>query len=189
MRQSFKYRLYPKNTQQQMMRTPWNRVAWLYHRLLAERQEAYDKSGKTLPYEAPVNRFPTRKDGTVQSQVLQDVAQRLDKAFLAFFRRVKNLEQPDDPRFKSVECFDHPQSLRKAECKLKRWQHAVSRQMKGSRRRAKAHENVAHQRRDTAHKRARPLVNAYQLIALEDLNTQGLLKNHLLAKSIACTIF
>ena len=90
------------------------------------------------------------------------------------------------------ECFDHPQSLRKAERKLKRLQRAVSRKKKGSRRRkkavrrlAKAHEHVANQRRDIAHKISRRLVNSYDLIALEDLNALGLLKNHRLAKSIA----
>ena len=40
-------------------------------------------------------------------------------------------------------------------------------------------------RRDPAHKIARHLVNTYGLIAFEDLNAQGLLKNHHLAKSIA----
>ena len=90
------------------------------------------------------------------------------------------------------ECFGHPQSLRKAERQLKRLQRAVSRKKKGSwrrkkavRRLAKAHEHVANQRRDVAHKIARYVVNTYALIAFEDLNAQGLLNNHHLAKSIA----
>ena len=37
--------------------------------------------------------------GEVHSQVLQDVVQRVDRAFQAFFRRVKNGETPGYPRF------------------------------------------------------------------------------------------
>ena len=284
MRQSFKYRLYPNKSQQQRIDETLEHCRLLYNHLLAERKEAYAKSRKTLSYVAQANSFPARKQAipalhAVHSQVLQDVAKRLDKAFQAFFRRVKNGEKPGYPRFKSFgrdhsftypqggyalrdtrvylskigdvkiklhrpiegiiktctlvvqnnkyyavfsceveavslppsqammggdlgikhllvtsdgECFDHPQSLRKAERQLKRLQRAVSRKKQGSRRRkkairrlAKAHERVANQRRDTAHKIARHLVNVYGLIAFEDLNAQGLLKNHHLAKSIA----
>ena len=284
MRQSFKYRLYPNKTQQRIIDETLEHCRLLYNRLLAERKEAYEKFGHTLSYVAQANSFPARKDAipalhAVHSQVLQDVAKRLDKAFQAFFRRVKNGEKPGYPRFKSFgryhsftypqggyamrdgrvhlskigdvkmkfhrpiectiktctivaknghyyavfsceveavplapsqammggdlgikhllvtsdgECFDHPKSLRKAERQLKRLQRAVSRKKKGSRRRkkavrrlAKAHEHVANQRRDTAHKIARHLVHTYGLIAFEDLNAQGLLKNHHLAKSIA----
>ena len=48
----------------------------------------------------------------VHSQVLQDVAKRLNKAFHAFFRRVKNGETPGYPRFKSFgryHSFTYPQ--------------------------------------------------------------------------------
>ncbi len=284
MRQSFKYRLYPNKTQQQMIEDTLEHCRLLYNRLLAERQEAYEKFGHTLPYVAQANSFPERKQAipvlqSVHSQVLQDVAKRLDKAFHAFFRRIKTGEKPGYPRFKSFgryhsftdpqggyalrdgcvhlskigdvkiklhrpiegtiktctivvkngkyyatfscevdaqplaatniavggdlgikhllvtsdgETFVPPKHLRKAERKLNRLQRAVSRKKKGSRRRKKAvrrlatvHEHVANQRRDTAHKIARHLVNAYDIIAFEDLNAQGLLKNPHLAKSIA----
>lgn len=49
----------------------------------------------------------------VHSQVLQDVAKRLNKAFQAFFHRVKSGETPGYPRFKSVgryDSFTYPQS-------------------------------------------------------------------------------
>src|SRR5690606_11967286 len=49
----------------------------------------------------------------VYSQVLQDVVRRLDKAFQAFFRRVKAGEKPGYPRFKSARRYDsftYPQS-------------------------------------------------------------------------------
>ncbi|WP_397379403.1 RNA-guided endonuclease InsQ/TnpB family protein [Paenibacillus sp. YYML68] len=46
------------------------------------------------------------------------------------------------------------------------------------------HEHVANQRKDYAHKLSRNLVSRFGLIAFEDLNTVGMVKNHNLAKSI-----
>lgn len=90
------------------------------------------------------------------------------------------------------EVFDAPKYLRKSERKLKRKQRQVAKSKKGSKRRkkrvrelARIHEHIANQRRDHAHKLSRYLINTYGLIAFENLNTLGLLKNHHLAKSIA----
>jgi putative transposase len=100
---------------------------------------------------------------------------------------VKHLAITSDGEF-----FDHPKYLRKAERRFKFLQRMVSRRKKGSNRRrkavamlAKVHEYIANQRRDTAHKISRYLVDNYDRIAFEDLNVQGMLKNHNLAKSIA----
>ena len=49
----------------------------------------------------------------VHSQVLQDVLKRLDKAFDAFFRRVKTSEKAGFPRFRSrfrYDSFTFPQT-------------------------------------------------------------------------------
>jgi len=214
----------------------------------------------------------------VHSGVLQHVVERLDKAYQAFFRRVKKGEKVGFPRFKPerrYNSFTYPQSgfsikgkhlvlskigdvrirlhrqpqgtiktctimvkngryyacfsckvesqhlpvsekqigidlgvsqlavtsdgdqiespkfLRKNEGKLKRKQRAVSKKRRGSNRRHKAvcdlarlHEKVANQRKDYAHKESRKLINEYGFIAFEDLNIQGMVKNHHLAKSI-----
>jgi len=117
-RQSFNYRLYPNRQQQRMIDDTLEHCRMLYHRLLAERQEAYEKFGHTLSYVAQANSFSARRQAisalaSVHSQVLQDVAKRLDKAFQAFFRRVKNGEKPGYPRFKSFgrcHSFTYPQS-------------------------------------------------------------------------------
>ncbi len=117
MRQSFKYRLYPNKRQQPLIDETLEHCRLRYNRLLAEHQEAYEKSGKTLSYVAPANSFPARKAAipmlqSVHSPMLQDVAKRLDKAFHAFFRRVKNGEKPGYPRFKSIgryHSFTDPQ--------------------------------------------------------------------------------
>jgi putative transposase len=90
------------------------------------------------------------------------------------------------------EFFPAAKHLRKAERNLKHLQRQVSRRTKGSNRRkkavrqlAKAHLRVANQRKDTAHKVARSLVNRYQTIAVEDLQVRNMVKNHHLAKSIS----
>lgn len=79
--------------------------------------------------------------------------------------------------------IDSPRHYRKAEKKLKKLQEALSRKKRGSHRRkravkavAKAHRKVRNQRRDFAHKTSRKLVNRYQVIVLEDLQTKNLIR-------------
>ena len=50
---------------------------------------------------------------------------------------------------------------------------------------AKLHEHIANCAKDFNHTLSRKLVERYDLIAMEDLNVEGLLKNHKLAYSIA----
>jgi putative transposase len=55
--------------------------------------------------------YPAYQD--IYSQVLQDVLRRLDKAFAAFFRRLRNGEKPGYPRFQGqgrYDSFTYPQS-------------------------------------------------------------------------------
>lgn len=79
--------------------------------------------------------------------------------------------------------INSPRHYRKAEKKLKKLQEALSRKKRGSHRRkravkaiAKAHRKVRNQRRDFAHKASRKLVNHYQIIVLEDLQTKNLIR-------------
>jgi putative transposase len=81
------------------------------------------------------------------------------------------------------EFIESPRHYRKAEKKLKKVQEALSRKKRGSHRRkkavqagAKAHRKVQNQRRDCAHKASRKLVNRYQVIVLEELQTTNLVK-------------
>lgn len=285
MRKTFKYRIYPTKAQERVILETLEHCRFLYNRLLGERRESYEKFRHTLSAYTQINSFPVRKEAipelkTVHSQVLQDVARRLDKAFQAFFRRVKSGEKPGYPRFQPTqryhsftypqagwkvsnrtvtlsklgdvkiklhrpvegtiktatviakngryyvafsceieqgmlpadtrpavgvdlgikhlaitsdgEFFPTPKYLRKSERKLKRLQRQVSRRKKGSQRRkkairqlARAHEHVANQRADNAHKVSRTLVSQYGIIAFEDLKILNMTQNHHLAKSIA----
>lgn len=82
--------------------------------------------------------------------------------------------------------------LAKSEKKLAKLQRRLSRKPKGSRNRdkarvkvAKLHEKIANQRNDYLHKLTTQLVKDYDIICVESLNVQGMLKNHSLAKAIA----
>src|SRR5262245_45644790 len=88
--------------------------------------------------------------------------------------------------------IENPRYFRRAERDLKKAQRRVSRRVKGSKRRKRAvrllqkkHLKVKRQRRDFHFKEARKLVGQYQSIKVEDLNIQGMVKNHHLAKSIS----
>ena len=79
--------------------------------------------------------------------------------------------------------IDNPGHYRKAEKRLKKLQESLSRKKRGSHRRARAvkrlakvHQKIRNQRRDFAHKATRQLINHYQVIVLEDLQTANLVK-------------
>jgi len=85
---------------------------------------------------------------------------------------------------------DYPQFYRKAEAKLKKAQRKLSKRKKGSKNRekqrrkvAKLHEKAANQRKDYLHKLTRQITNAYDAVAIEDLNMKGMAQCLKLAKS------
>lgn len=82
--------------------------------------------------------------------------------------------------------------LLKDEKKLARLQRKLSRKSKGSIRREKTriqvsrlHEHIANQRRDMLHKLSTDLVRQNDVICIEDLGPKNMVRNHILAKSIA----
>ena len=88
--------------------------------------------------------------------------------------------------------FDNPKPLKQREKNLKRKQHSLSGQEKGSKRRGKArlivarvHEPSANTRKDFQHKLSRKLVNDNQVIVVENLAVKNMVKNHCEAKAIS----
>jgi putative transposase len=86
----------------------------------------------------------------------------------------------------------NPRIFRVAEMRLRRAQCRLSRQVKGSKRRAKAvkllaqaHAKVRRARQDFHHKTALAMVRQYDTIYHEDLQPANLVKNHHRAKSIS----
>jgi putative transposase len=89
-----------------------------------------------------------------------------------------------------------PRAYRNAERKLKRAQKSLSRKRKGSANRAKQrvrvariHAQTANIRADWLHKLSANLVANHAVIAIEDLNVKGMVRNHRLAKSITDAAF
>lgn len=88
--------------------------------------------------------------------------------------------------------YENPHCLIHSEKRLAREQRKLSRMRKGSsnykKQRLKVaaiYEHIVNQRRDYIHKLSRKFVNENQVIAVEDLNINGMLKNHKKAKAIA----
>ena len=82
--------------------------------------------------------------------------------------------------------------LAKNEKKLAKLQRQLSRKPKGSRNREKArlkvarlHEKIFNQRNDYLHNLTTQLIRDYDIICVESLNVQGMMRNHSMAKAIA----
>jgi len=88
--------------------------------------------------------------------------------------------------------IDNPRFLRKSEVKLAKAQRSLSRRTKGSSRYekqrlkvARLHEKIANQRADFLHQLTHKLTYENQVLVVESLAVQNLLKNGKLAKSIS----
>jgi putative transposase len=258
---------------------------WLYNHFLEERKYFWEEYTQSLTLYDQIKALPILKVirpplADVYSQVLQNVAVRIDLAFKAFFRRVKARENPGYPRFKgrgwydsftypqdgyiimgktirlskigivkakihrpiggiiktccinressnkwfvsfscivensplpkSNECVgidvgivnfatfsngetvDNPRFFRIDEKALSKAQRRMSKQEKETPERIKAkkvvnhiHERIARRRGDFTHQLSRRIINTYGIIAVEDINTNRMLHNHCLAKSIS----
>jgi len=88
--------------------------------------------------------------------------------------------------------YTNPKFLYKFQKKLKTAQQHLSRKVKGSKSRdrarikvARIYEKITNSRNDMQHKVSLSLIKKYDMIALEDLNVKGMIKNHCLAKAIS----
>ena len=82
-----------------------------FNHCLAERKDAYEKRGETIGKFTQLRKVNILKETNayaekIHSHVLQVTVVDLDKAFQAFFRRVKAGEKPGYPRFKGKDRFD-----------------------------------------------------------------------------------
>jgi putative transposase len=103
-RKTFKYKLKPTPDQERMLDRTLMLCRHVYNAAIEERREAWQKCGVSVGYYQQKAELPPLKAelpayAEVHSQVLQDVVQRVDRAFQAFFRRVKAGETPGYPRF------------------------------------------------------------------------------------------
>jgi putative transposase len=129
MYKAYKYRLYPNKQQKERLQWILDQCRELYNACLQERKEAYESIKRHPNYYDPEWRKQAMKERAVswvdQSRrlteiqetvrpeykdirraILTDVLQRLDKAFQAFFRRVKAGEKAGYPRYQGKGRYD-----------------------------------------------------------------------------------
>ena len=116
-RKTFKYRLKPTPEQEPLLERTVMLCRHVYNAAVGERREAWRLRGVSVTYYQQKAELPSIKEampeyGEVNSQVLQDVVLRVDRAFKAFFRRVKSGDTPGYPRFHGRDrynSFTYPQ--------------------------------------------------------------------------------
>lgn len=110
MRKTFKYRLYPMDSQAKALEHQLEEARCLYNAALKERRDAYRICHESINYYDQAAQLKEIRDAgdleLANFSCAQDIVRRADKAFQAFFRRVKNGEPPGFPRFKSRDRFD-----------------------------------------------------------------------------------
>jgi putative transposase len=109
-RTTFAYRVYPSGAQERRLDATLETARRFYNDLLAERKTAYEERRETVGKAALLRRVKERKATNpyaagVHSHLLQVVVADLDRAFRAFFRRLKAGEAPGYPRFKGRDRF------------------------------------------------------------------------------------
>ena len=135
-KQAYKFKLYPTRKQRERLQETLDACRALYNAALTERCDAYNFHVRQHPnyYDAATRSERSREVGItyysqatqlpeiknireeytdVHSQVLQDVLRRVQKAFDAFFRRVRHGEEPGYPRFQGkgrYDSFTYPQA-------------------------------------------------------------------------------
>ena len=112
MKKTYKYRLLG-NKQTFIKADEWLMLCQrLYNTALEQRISIYRQHKETISCYSQINQLPEVRSEfpeyqAVGSQVLQDVIERLDKAYKAFFRRVKNGGgKAGFPRFRSRDRYD-----------------------------------------------------------------------------------
>jgi len=101
---AYKYKLNPTPAQARVMETTLWRCRTLYNAALEQRIAVWKARSSTITCYQQQAELPDLKAAfpdytAIHSQVLQDVLTRLDRAYQAFFRRVKAGEKPGFPRF------------------------------------------------------------------------------------------
>ncbi|MBA3947873.1 MAG: IS200/IS605 family element transposase accessory protein TnpB [Herpetosiphonaceae bacterium] len=111
MLKAYQYRLYPSNAQERKLEATLETCRRWYNELLAERKTAYEERKETIGKYEQLRHVKDHKTASpwakiVHSHVLQGVVSDLDKAFQAFFRRVKTGGKAGYPRFRGSNRFD-----------------------------------------------------------------------------------
>ncbi len=117
MMKSYKFRVYPSRKQQKVLLTHLERCCEVYNELLAEgRSFIISGRGDFYGIVRDMKLAMPKRYGGIHSQVLQNVADRLSKAYANFFRRISermkgSCVKAGFPRFKKkLRSLTYPQS-------------------------------------------------------------------------------
>jgi putative transposase len=102
---TFQYRIYPAKEQAKTLNNTLEACKNIYNQALHWRKQTYEINGESISYGTQQAALtPLRAENPFWAElhidILQDTLRRVDKAFKAFFRRVKHGEKPGYPRFK-----------------------------------------------------------------------------------------
>ncbi len=114
----YRFKLKPTRDQEARFRQFAGAVRWVWNQMLAQRRQAYHKTGKSpsgVEQMALLPKLKAHKEtawlAQVHSQVLQDPIKNLDRAFDSFFQKKSGY-----PRFKSrktsTPSFSYPQGVK-----------------------------------------------------------------------------
>ena len=108
---TYKYRLFPTAAQRNALLRALEACRWVYNTTLEVRRDAWEINHATLTRFDTIQLIPGWKTeqpflNHAFSQCLQDACKRVDRAFQAFFRRIKAGETPGYPRFKGRNWYD-----------------------------------------------------------------------------------
>ncbi|MCI0701114.1 MAG: transposase, partial [Planctomycetia bacterium] len=111
MRRAYKYRLFSNANQSRKLGAMLETHRRLYNACLEQRKTAYETTKKSVKYSEQSAWFKSQRVANlyfarINFSSAQATMRRLDKAFAAFFRRLKSGEKPGYPRFKSRDRFD-----------------------------------------------------------------------------------
>jgi putative transposase len=116
-RKSFKYKLKPTPEQEQVFERTLLLCRHIYNAAVGERREAWRMCGVSVTYYQQKAELPSIKEAMpeyveIHSQILQDVVLRVERAYQAFFQRIKEGGTPGYPRFQGrarYHSFTYPQ--------------------------------------------------------------------------------
>lgn len=110
MRKSFKYRLFTNKTQEARFDSLFNSARFLYNCALEQRIVCWKQGRKSISYYDQASALKEIRNfdedlAQLNYSASQNILRRLDKAFQAFFRRIKQGDEPGFPRFKGKDRF------------------------------------------------------------------------------------
>jgi putative transposase len=116
-RKTYKFKLKPTPEQERMLELVVVLCRHVYNAAIGERRAAWRMRGISVTYYQQKAELPGIKEvmpeyAEVNARVLQDVVLRVDRAFQAFFQRIREGQTPGYPRFQGRErynSFTYPQ--------------------------------------------------------------------------------